>query len=70
MSCQAGVPDTLIQSGFVLGVGIPIDTFVVRSITVPTWCDEIPWRNSYVSDDIVSPGNGDLIQGRDRVALT
>lgn len=51
---------TVVQAGFVIGVGIMLDTFVVRTITVPaiatllgraSWWPARPWLEEHESDD-------------------
>ncbi|MEE6175793.1 MMPL/RND family transporter [Mycobacterium sp. 050134] len=53
---------TVVQSGFVIGVGILVDTFVVRSITVPaiaallgraSWWPARPWEHRPVEEPAV-----------------
>ncbi len=53
---------TVVQAGFVIGFGILIDTFVVRTITVPalaallgraSWWPARPWRRRRSDDDPV-----------------
>lgn len=55
---------TVVQSGFVIGVGILLDTFVVRTITVPaivtlmgrvSWWPSKPWLRATESD-VPPPG--------------
>jgi RND superfamily putative drug exporter len=51
---------TVVQAGFVIGAGVLIDTFVVRTITVPaiaalvgraSWWPSKPWLQKTTSDE-------------------
>ena len=51
---------TVVQGGFVIGIGILVDTFLVRTITVPaiaalvgrgSWWPSQPWLPEATEDD-------------------
>jgi RND superfamily putative drug exporter len=40
---------TMVQAGFVMGVGLLLDTFLVRTITVPAMASLVGWANWWPS---------------------
>ena len=64
---------TVVQAGFVIGVGILLDTFVVRTITVPaiatlfgrlSWWPAKPWLTKGPGRKVPARPNGQLSSTR------
>jgi putative drug exporter of the RND superfamily len=52
-----GTLSTMVQTGFIIGVGLLIDTFVVRTITVPALASLIGKANWWPSKEMAKPAH-------------
>jgi RND superfamily putative drug exporter len=52
-----GTLSTMVQTGFIIGVGLLIDTFVVRTITVPALASLIGRANWWPSKEMSKPAH-------------
>jgi len=52
-----GTLSTMVQTGFIIGVGLLIDTFVVRTITVPALASLIGRANWWPSKEMAKPAH-------------